>query len=144
MDDGFPITPSPPAVTGVDQVVEAFWGICAERHTAGNSLELGRLPLGTPLPIPPGIIPGTKDRLRCRPLWNLLELDDSPPGSTSPHLPGITPGPQDSTFFMPSSGSHIYTTRYTVCVCVSLKTILHPPLLCFSISENNSYRLALC
>ena len=48
------------------------------------------------------------------------------------HLSGITPGPQDSTFLTPSSGSQIYTTRYTVCVCVSLKTILHPSLLCFS------------
>ena len=85
-----------------------------------------------------------QDRLRRRPPWNLLELDDSPPGSTSLHLPGITPGPQDSTFLTPSSGSHIYTIRYTVCVCVSLKTILHPPLLCFSFSENNSYRLVLC
>ena len=112
----FPITPSPLAATGVDQVVAAFWGICAECHTAGNSLELGRLLLGTPLPIPPGITPGTKDRLRRRPPWNPLELDDSPPGSTSPHLSGIIPGPQDSTFLTPSSGSHIYTTRYTVCV----------------------------
>ena len=49
MDDGLPITPSPPAATGVDQVVAAFWGICAERHTAGNSLELSRHLLGSPL-----------------------------------------------------------------------------------------------
>ena len=88
--------------------------------------------LGTPLPILPGITPGPKDRLRRRPPWNLLELDDSLSGSTSPHLSGITPGPQDSTFVTPSSGSHIYTTQYTVCVCVSLKTILRPSLLCFS------------
>ena len=95
---------------------------------------MGRFPPGTLLPILPGITPGPKDRLRRRPPRNLLELDDSPSGSTSSHLSGITPGPQDSTFLSPSSGSHIYTTRYAVCVCVcvSLKTILRPSLLCFS------------
>ena len=123
IDDRFPITPSPPAVTGVDRVAAIFWGICAERHTAGNSLELGRFPPGNPLPILPGITPGPKDRLRRCPPWNLLELDDSPSGSTSPHLSGITPGPQDSTFLTPSSGSHIYTTWYTVCVCLAKNNI---------------------
>ena len=67
-------------------------------------------------PIPPGITPGSKDRLRRCPPWNPLDLDDSPPGSTLPHLSGIIPGPQDSTFLTTSSGRYIHTTRYAVCV----------------------------
>ena len=117
IDDGLPITPPPPAATVVDPAVAAFWGICAERHTAGNSLELGRHPLGSLLPhsswyntrtqgspsppseefvpsvaplgipwnwvairldhrcpIPPGITPGPKDRLRRCPSWNPLDF----------------------------------------------------------------------
>ena len=132
----------------------AFWGICTERYTAGNSLELGRYPSGTPPPILPGVTPGPKDRLRRRPPWNLWKSDDSPSGSTSPPLSGIIPGPQDSIFLASSFGSHICTIRYSecVCVCVSLKTILRRVLLClvfreqfippgivFIFSENNWY-----
>ena len=110
----------------------AFWGICAERRTAGNSLESSRHPLGSTLP---------------QSSWynTRTQGPPSPPSSLESFGIGrlsvrinVAPlvwyntRPQDSTFLTPSSGSHIYTTRYTVCVCVSLKTILRPPLLCFS------------
>ena len=98
----------------------ALRGICTKRYTAGNSLELGRYPPGTPLPTLPGVTPGPKDHLRRRPTWNLWESADSPSGSTSPPLSGIIPGPQDSAFLASSFGSHICTIRYSECVCVCL------------------------
>ena len=116
--------PSPPGITpGLKDHLRCLLGnLCRASHR-WEFPGIGPLPPGTPLPILPGITPGPKDRLRRRPPWNLLELDDSPSGSTSPHLSGITPGPQDSPFLTPSSGSHIYTTRYTVCVCLAKNNI---------------------
>ena len=70
IDDGLPITPPPPAATGVDQDVAAFWGICASVTPLGIPWNWVTIRLDHRCPIPPGITPGPKDRL-SRLLGNL-------------------------------------------------------------------------
>ena len=76
IDDGFPRTPPPPAATGVDQVIAAFWGTCAERHTVGNSLELSHPPLGSPL---------------SQSSWYNTRTQGSPSPPSGEFVPSITP-----------------------------------------------------
>ena len=113
----------------------AFWGICTERYTAGNSLELLCNPPGIPLATLPGITLGLEDHLRRRPPWNLWDSADSPSGSTSPTLSGNTRPPG---FYLPHAFSrepYLYHPVFRVCVCVSLKTVSRRVFLCLVFRE---------
>ena len=94
-------------------------------------------------PIPPGITPGPKDRLRRCPPWNPLDFgrlstridvaqlvwyNTRPPGF---HLP---------RYFV----RKIYSYHLVCCVCVSLRTVLYQPVLCFSFQRTVSYHPVLC
>ena len=74
IDDGLPITPPPPAATGVDQDVTASRGIVPSATPPGTPWNWVTIRLDHRCPIPPGITPRLKDCLRRCPPWNPLDI----------------------------------------------------------------------
>ena len=137
--------PSPPGITpGLKDHLRLLGNLCRASHrwefpgigspsawnTAAHSSWYNTRNQGQPSPPSSLESPGIGQLSARIDVAPLVWYNTRPPGFHLPHAFVREP--------------YLYHLVYCVCVCVTLRTILSPPVLCFSFSENNSYLLVLC